>query len=98
MIRILRSTVWACEFVYVCIYVLCVCVCMYVCVYVCVCVYVYVCMYVCMYVCVFPVGTFYKMNGVPEKSEVLAAVHVACRTLLARQQDSSVIFGVDMLI
>jgi hypothetical protein len=55
-----------------------------------------VCMYV--YVCVFHIGMFYKINGVPEKSEVLAAVHVACRTLLARQQDSSVIFGVDMLI
>ena len=49
-------------------------------------------------VCVFYVGMFYNINGVPEKPVVVTAVHVAGRTVLARKQDPSVIFGVVMLI
>jgi hypothetical protein len=49
-------------------------------------------------VCVFNVGMFYDINGVPEKPAVVTAVHVAGRTVLARKQDPSVIFGVVVLI
>jgi len=51
-----------------------------------------------MCVCVFYVGMFYNLNGVPEKPAVVTAVHVAGRTVLARKQDPSVIFGVVVLI
>jgi hypothetical protein len=45
------------------------------------------------------VRVLYKIDGVPEKLTVVTAVHVvAGRTVLAWKQDSSVIFGVDMLI
>jgi chloramphenicol O-acetyltransferase len=49
-------------------------------------------------VCVFYVGKFYNINGVPEEPLVVTAVHVAGRTVLARKQDPSVIFGIVMLI
>jgi hypothetical protein len=57
-----------------------------------------VCVCVRMCVCVFYVGIFYNINGVPEKPAVVTAVHVAGRTVLARKQDPSVIFGLVMLI
>ena len=51
----------------------------------------------CVCVCVRACVRERDVNGVPEKPVVVTAVHVAGRTVLARKQDPSVIFGV-MLI